>query len=132
MNALLVHSAAKTGETLLLDAVNIWITNVIVFALGYWSIDRGGPASGGVEDPGQCDFLFPQMALRSEPKLLNWSPGFVDSILRRFHKCVGIFTNRYDAAERARKPPNDGSVGDITFDVGAGRRSGRQHPNLNT
>ena len=45
VNALLAHTATKTGQTLLLDAVNIWITNVIVLALWYWSIDRGGPAS---------------------------------------------------------------------------------------
>lgn len=76
--ALLAHSAAKTGQTLLLDAVNIWITNVIVFALWYWSIDRGGPASRGVKEPGQFDFLFPQMSVHTKPRLEVWTPGFVD------------------------------------------------------
>jgi hypothetical protein len=27
---------------LLLDALNIWATNVIVFSLWYWEFDRGG------------------------------------------------------------------------------------------
>jgi hypothetical protein len=40
---------AGSGRTLLLDALNIWVTNVIVFALWYWALDRGGPAS---KDPG--------------------------------------------------------------------------------
>jgi uncharacterized membrane protein len=55
----------------------IWLTNVIVFALWYWELDRGGPgarASGHREYP---DFLFPQMdspALAPE----DWEPEFVD------------------------------------------------------
>ena len=83
VNALLAH-ATRTGQTLLVDAVNIWITNVIVFALWYWSIDRGGPASRGVMEPGQCDFLFPQMTLRNEPKPAVWSPGFIDYVYVAF------------------------------------------------
>ena len=84
VNALLSHTATKTGQTLLLDAVNIWITNVIIFALWYWSIDRGGPASRGVKEPGQNDFLFPQTALRTTDKPIAWSPGFVDYIYVAF------------------------------------------------
>src|SRR5665213_1884333 len=58
LHALLGHSEHKSGQTLLLDAVNIWLTNVIVFALWFWNIDRGGPASRGVREPDKCDFLF--------------------------------------------------------------------------
>ena len=32
---------AGSGRTLLLDAINIWVTNVIIFALWYWALDRG-------------------------------------------------------------------------------------------
>ena len=35
---------AGSGRTLLLDAINIWATNVIIFALWFWALDRGGPA----------------------------------------------------------------------------------------
>lgn len=38
---------AGSGRTLLLDALNIWTTNVIIFALWYWALDRGSPASKG-------------------------------------------------------------------------------------
>jgi len=43
--------AGKThnGRTLLLDALNIWATNVVVFSLWYWGLDRGGP---GLVHPG--------------------------------------------------------------------------------
>ena len=65
-----------TGQSLLLDAMNIWITNVIAFTLWFWNLDRGGPSliHSGSSEIG--DFLFPQM---TRPELFtNWSPGFMD------------------------------------------------------
>jgi hypothetical protein len=41
--AILVGNAGS-GQTLLLDAINIWVTNVVIFALWFWALDRGGPA----------------------------------------------------------------------------------------
>ncbi|PZS06494.1 MAG: hypothetical protein DLM70_05005, partial [Chloroflexi bacterium] len=45
--ALLVHylpgAPAKEAKNLLVAAVEIWLTNVIVFGLWYWELDRGGP-----------------------------------------------------------------------------------------
>ena len=84
VHALLAQAARKTGQTLLLDAVNIWITNVIIFALWYWNIDRGAPASRGVREPGEPDFLFPQMTLRPQEKFVSWSPGFIDYVYVAF------------------------------------------------
>ena len=103
VDALLAHSATKTGQTLLIDAVNIWITNVIVFALWYWDMDRGGPASRGLTDPGQCDFLFPQMALRTEPQPETWSPGFVDYVYVAFTNASAFSpTDTMPLTERAK------------------------------
>jgi uncharacterized membrane protein len=64
------------GQSLLLDAMNIWGTNVIAFALWFWNLDRGGPALCHLEAGGVGDFLFPQM---TKPELLeHWTPGFMD------------------------------------------------------
>jgi hypothetical protein len=41
----LVSAQVKGGGTLLLAALQVWATNVIAFALIYWELDRGGPAS---------------------------------------------------------------------------------------
>jgi hypothetical protein len=49
---------AGTGRTLLLDAINIWATNVVVFALWFWTLDRGSPSSRGLVLPDRRDFLF--------------------------------------------------------------------------
>ena len=66
------------GHALLFAGAVLWLTNVLIFGIWYWEIDRGGPAhrlvhSNRTEPP---DFLFPQM---SQPGLApGWRPGFVD------------------------------------------------------
>ena len=36
--------------------------NVVVFALWFWNLDRGGPALRGLRKEPVADFLFPQMS----------------------------------------------------------------------
>ena len=79
---LLIGNSVTSGITLLLDAANIWSTNMIAFALWYWSIDRGGPASRGVSKSSDPDFLFPQMTL--DDVKTDWSPGFIDYLYLSF------------------------------------------------
>lgn len=64
------------GESLLVDAMNIWATNVIAFALWFWNLDNGSPALCHEDGRETGDFLFPQM---TRPELeKNWAPGFID------------------------------------------------------
>jgi hypothetical protein len=74
---LLHGTKGPTGQSLLLDALNIWFTNVVVFALWYWTVDRGGPFARDLGNPSTPDFLFPQMmgAGDEDP---GWTPGFLD------------------------------------------------------
>jgi hypothetical protein len=77
------------SATLLLAAGQVWLTNVLVFALAYWELDRGGPVSRTqVPRPRLpiADFRFPQdedhdaipeVAKRSSGKS-GWAPGFID------------------------------------------------------
>lgn len=86
---LLVTAARDDGPTLLLAALQVWMTNVIVFALLYWELDRGGPVSRTqTERPKlpKADFRFPQdedhdaideVAARSSAKS-NWTASFLD------------------------------------------------------
>ena len=83
VQALLAGHATKVGQTLLLDALNIWVTNVLIFGLWFWSIDRGGPASHGVVDNCRCDFLFPHMTM-NPPEAEGWRPGFIDYLYLAF------------------------------------------------
>lgn len=70
------------GRSLIYASVPIWLTNVVVFALWYWELDRGGPAAR--LDPGHRnpDFLFPQM---STPEVApGWTPTFLDYLYTSF------------------------------------------------
>lgn len=82
VHGLLHGSTARVGRTLLVDALIIWCINVIVFALWFWSIDRGGPATRGLATENRTDFLFPQASLGGE--FDGWSPGFVDYLYLSF------------------------------------------------
>ena len=81
VKALLGGHSGTSGQALLLDAINIWTTNVIAFALWFWSIDRGGPAARGLTESEVDDFLFPQMTLA---QCKGWSPGFADYLYVSF------------------------------------------------
>jgi hypothetical protein len=83
LHALLYGAKGATGQTLLIDAMNIWFTNVVVFALWFWNIDGGGPAMRPVKVQIDQDFLFPQM-MSNFPCYKNWSPGFLDYLFVSF------------------------------------------------
>ena len=86
---MLVNGSAKNGGALLIGAAQVWLTNIIVFALAYWEIDRGGPVLRTREPRSQlppADFRFPQdededaideVARRSAARS-DWSPAFLD------------------------------------------------------
>jgi len=85
----LIHSEKSDGPSLLLAALQVWITNVILYALIYWELDRGGPVvrttAKRAELP-QADFRFPQdedhdaieeVSARSSAKS-DWTPSYLD------------------------------------------------------
>lgn len=83
--AAILAGTAGSGRTLLLDAVNIWATNVIIFALWFWALDRGGPATKGFRPEKGNDFIFTQQQQTSEGTLYpDWSPGFIDYLFLAF------------------------------------------------
>src|SRR6202161_3514561 len=57
--AAIVAGHAGSGKAMLLDAANIWAPTVVIFALGFWSLDRGSPAARGLFEPAG-DFVFTQ------------------------------------------------------------------------
>lgn len=74
---LLQEGLITNGHQLLFSAVNIFLTNIIIFALWYWEIDGGGPGRRRATESHQRDFLFQQMAHRHTAKA-NWTPTFID------------------------------------------------------
>ena len=81
--AAIFTGTAGTGRTLLLDAVNIWGTNVIIFALWFWALDRGGPAGAFSSKRGN-DFQFTQQQPGDAERFPDWTPGFIDYLFLAF------------------------------------------------
>jgi hypothetical protein len=73
----LLKGGVQMGRELILSSIAIWITNVIVFGLWFWELDRGGPFARHQRDHREPDFLFPQMATPGAGRPY-WAPSFVD------------------------------------------------------
>lgn len=78
-----------SGEQLLQAAVQIWLTNLIVYALWFWELDGRGPEVRAHAEFEQqmrrADFLFPQMALQPDIRdRLKWKPAFLDYVFLSF------------------------------------------------
>jgi uncharacterized membrane protein len=82
----LTSAQPTAGRQLLVAALQVWITNMIAFALAYWELDRGGAVARlpSSDVPAKrLDFMFPQdqddiaaLALGSRDE--RWMPVFVD------------------------------------------------------
>jgi len=73
----LVNGGKAGGHALIVSGVVLWATNVLLFAVWYWEMDRGGPVARFLDPKALPDFQFPQM---ENPALAppGWRPGFVD------------------------------------------------------
>ena len=85
---LIQHS--ENAQQLLQSAAVLWVTNILVFATGYWRLDAGGPNERERRRTHtQGAFLFPQMALcmggGDVGHLETWRPGFVDYLFVAFN-----------------------------------------------
>jgi uncharacterized membrane protein len=81
IRALLAHSPTE-GRALVFASVPIWLTNVIVFGLWYWELDRGGVTARLQPTHREPDFLFPQMTVPGSSP--DWSPQFLDYLYTSF------------------------------------------------
>jgi hypothetical protein len=85
--ALLVHHLlivkVSQGRNLIYSAVSVWLTNVIVYGLWFWEIDRGGPHRRAGSANLMPDIQFPQM---ENPTLapVDWRPKFIDYLYTSF------------------------------------------------
>jgi hypothetical protein len=74
----LIAGGRVRGADLIDGGLVIWCANLLLFAVWYWELDRGGPrVSRKDRAPAAPDFLFPQMsdARYAHP---GWKPRFGD------------------------------------------------------
>jgi len=76
-HALLETGHISNGKELIFTAVNIYLTNIIIFGLLYWEMDAGGPGERQRVHRHEHDFLFPQ---DQNPNFRHpeWLPSFID------------------------------------------------------
>lgn len=88
LHTLLTVKSGK-GAVVLLGPTQVWVTNVIAFALAYWELDRGGPVVRRVRERPRlprADFRFPQdedddtvtEVAAGSSKRAGWVAAFVD------------------------------------------------------
>ena len=77
------RSGNRDAAFLMIDAVLVWLMNLIVFTLWYWMLDRGGPDRRGTPQERRRDWLFPQDQSAVEG-WEHWKPGFTDYLYAAF------------------------------------------------
>lgn len=81
---------SDNGGAILTDAMLIWAVNLLVFALYYWIVDRGGPiARINKNSETRYDLLFPQYQTKI-PGWDNWRPRFLDYLFFSFFTSTGF------------------------------------------
>jgi hypothetical protein len=87
----IVNGSAFTsnGKVLVLSGSAIWLTNVLIFALWYWELDRGGPVARARGSAVPAALVFPEM---SNPDYVSkdWYPKFVDYFHFAFSTATSI------------------------------------------
>lgn len=80
---LLVGTVSNEPLTLVRVGGTIWLINVVVMALWYWELDRGGASARARNVHDRTDFLFPQM---SSPQFADrdWEPRYLDYLYTSF------------------------------------------------
>jgi hypothetical protein len=77
LTAILASMKGVSAGLLLGRGATIWMTNVIVFSLWYWELDRGGPAERAARSGIAPSFVF---AEDTSPEFVpaNWIPTYPD------------------------------------------------------
>ena len=81
----LIHGGAVTNSAsdLLQAGTNVWVSNIIAFALLYWELDGGGAAARAHNLPTHHGLAFPQQ-LNPRISTPGWRPRFIDYLYLGF------------------------------------------------
>jgi len=63
----LLYGGIDKGRPLFYAAVSVWCTNIVVYSLWFWQLDRGGPVARAHGRERAPDFQFPQMLAAPAP-----------------------------------------------------------------
>lgn len=85
-----VHPTADTsGLQLLSSSIALWTTNVLVFSLLYWALDRGGPEPRARNAGIRPDWRFPQDD-GGDDVAPEWRPVYADYLFLSFSSATAF------------------------------------------
>ena len=79
----LLNTSVSQGRALIFSAVSVWLTNIIVYGVWFWEVDRGGPTCRAAGHTDVFDLQFPQME-NPEYAPKEWRPKFTDYLYTSF------------------------------------------------
>lgn len=85
----MIQSVKISVTTLIIDAVILFITNILIFALWYWFIDSANTRFFQPSTEVQWDFLFPQRQAEY-PGYAEWKPQFLDYLYLAYTMSVAF------------------------------------------
>jgi hypothetical protein len=85
------RSGGMSGRQLLASGIGIWVTNVFMFSMLYWQMDRGGPAARQIPSGSLPDWLFSEDSA-SKNVAAGWRPVFVDYLFLGFSTATAFST----------------------------------------
>jgi hypothetical protein len=83
------HPPEARSVSLLSSSVAIWVSNVLVFSLLYWQIDRGGPSARASGSSAPPDWVFPQPATPGDVPP-DWRPFFLDYLFLGYNTATAF------------------------------------------
>jgi hypothetical protein len=92
ISAMVNRSAQIDGLQLLTSSIALWVTNVLIFSMLYWQIDRGGPEARVNDARARADWLFPQEGAPAEDLPHDWHPKFIDYLYLGFSTATAFST----------------------------------------
>jgi hypothetical protein len=120
------EGAELRGLALLSTAAALWFGNLVVFALWYWLLDRGGPELRlrGISVP--PDLHFPA-AYATYPE---WTPDFIDYIFVAFNTSIAFSPTDTTPVTTRGQAHHDGAGTPLARDPRHRRRARSEHPRL--
>jgi uncharacterized membrane protein len=80
----LLHGRNENGRSLIFSGIALWGTNVLLYGLWYYEMDRGGPIARARDEEDYPDFMFVQMTDGAKFAPAGWKPKMIDYLYTSF------------------------------------------------
>jgi hypothetical protein len=125
LTKMVYRSAEITGVRLLTSSIAVWASNVLVFSLAYWRIDRGGPEARANHRNGKPEWLFPRGDTGGGARRVG--TPFCGLLISGILYGDRLQPYRHSATDGSRQIADDAGKHDLTRDDRRCRRPCNQH-----